>query len=192
MRMTFRPLPAWPYPEQDPRPDTYKATYGRTLADLDRELEYIGATEIILAVVCDERDVRLDGQLRADARVRHPGVELSFNMAGRIGRVTFHTDRHKAYSDSWQSNLRSIVLGLEALRAVERYGITETGQQYAGFAQLTAGVSLEVRGAELVEQYGGIAEALKATHPDTGEASATTRDFQAVVAYRNSQYVGVD
>ena len=40
----------------------------------------------------------------------------------------------------WQHNLRSIALGLEALRAVDRYGISRRGQQYAGFrAALTTG-----------------------------------------------------
>ena len=40
----------------------------------------------------------------------------------------------------WQHNLRSIALGLEALRAVDRYGISRRGEQYAGFrAALTTG-----------------------------------------------------
>lgn len=187
--MTFRPLASWPYPEQVQRPATYKVGYGQTLVDLDRELEAIGASEVILGVVADERDVRLDGQMRADAKVRHSGVELSFEMAGRTGRVTFRTDRHKGYVNSWQDNLRAIVLGLEALRAVERYGITETGQQYAGFMQIAAGVSLEERGRELVEQHGSVKEALRATHPDTGDGQASIRDFQAVQAFRDSQAV---
>jgi hypothetical protein len=39
-------------------------------------------------------------------------------------------------------NLRAIALGLEALRKVERYGIAERGQQYAGFAQIGAGTAM--------------------------------------------------
>jgi hypothetical protein len=40
----------------------------------------------------------------------------------------------------WQHNIRSIALGLEALRAVDRYGISRRGEQYAGFrAALTSG-----------------------------------------------------
>lgn len=185
MRMTFRPLPAWPYPEQPPRPATYQATYARTLLDLERELEAIGASEIILGVVADDRDVRLDGQLRTDAKARHAGVELSFDKPG-TGRVVFHTDRHRGYATSWQDNLRAIALGLEALRTVDRYGITAGGQQYAGFAALTAGPGLEDLGRQLVEQYGGITEALRATHPDTGKAGHTARDFAAVMAYRKT------
>jgi hypothetical protein len=186
MQMTFRPLPAWPYPEQKARPATYQATYQRTLVDLERELEAVRATDVILGVVADPRDVRLDGQLRADAKVRHAGVELSFTKPG-TGRVTFHTDRHRGYAQSWQDNLRAIALGLEALRAVDRYGITTGGQQYAGFAALSAGPSLEVLGAELVASYGGVAEALRATHPDTGSGQHTQRDFEAVMAWRKAQ-----
>jgi hypothetical protein len=44
--------------------------------------------------------------------------------------------------DRWQDNLRAIALGLEALRKVERYGIAERGQQYAGYAALGAGIAL--------------------------------------------------
>lgn len=188
MHLTFRALPTWPYPEQTERPATYKVAYRQTLLDLDRELELAGASEVILGVVADVRDVRhvrLDGQLRADAKVRHPGVELSFDKRG-VGRVVFHTDRHKGYASSWQDNLRAVTLGLEALRAVDRYGITSGSQQYAGFAALTAGPGLVLLGEDLVKRYGGVAEALKATHPDTGRAEHTQRDFEAVLAYKRA------
>jgi hypothetical protein len=36
----------------------------------------------------------------------------------------------------WQHNLHAIVLTLTALRAVERYGATSAGEQYAGFKAL--------------------------------------------------------
>lgn len=40
---------------------------------------------------------------------------------------------------SWQENVRAIALGMEALRKVERYAITEADQQYAGFMALPRG-----------------------------------------------------
>lgn len=53
-------------------------------------------------------------------------------------RLVYATD----CCDFWQHNVRSIALGLEALRAVDRYGISRRGEQYAGFrAALTAGAS---------------------------------------------------
>jgi len=40
----------------------------------------------------------------------------------------------------WQHNVRSIALGLQALRAVDRYGISRRGEQYSGFrAALVSG-----------------------------------------------------
>jgi hypothetical protein len=50
-------------------------------------------------------------------------------------RLVYATDA----CDFWQHNVRSIALGLAALRAVDRYGISRRGEQYAGYrAALTA------------------------------------------------------
>lgn len=186
MRATFRPLPAWPYPEQPARPATYQAGYARTLQDLEYEIARLDGRELIIGLVADESQVRIDGQMRSDAKVGHPGVEVSFEVPGGR-RLTFHTDAHKGYQASWQDNLRAIALGLEALRAVSRYGITTgIGEQYAGFALLTAGPGQEELGRELVRRHGGITEALRGTHPDTGGEAASPRDFAAVMAYREA------
>lgn len=182
MRATFRPLPAWPYPEQTSRPATYQASYSRTLQDLEREIDYLDGREVIIGVVTDEASIRLDGHMRADAKVRHPGVELSFEVKGGR-RLVFHTDRHKGYGTSWQDNLRAITLGLEALRAVDRYGITSTAEQYAGFAQLPAGGPSADRGKLLVERAGSVRDALMRYHPDHGGDAS---DFADVQAYRQA------
>jgi hypothetical protein len=44
--------------------------------------------------------------------------------------------------DHWHANLRAIALGLEALRKVERYGITQRGEQYTGFRALGSGIAM--------------------------------------------------
>lgn len=183
MRPTIRPLPTWPYPRQRKRYASFRVTYGRTLTDLEYEIVQLKGSEVILGLVVDERDVRLDGQLRADANVRHSGVELSFELPDRR-RLVFHTDVHH----DWKDNLRAIALGLEALRAVQRYGITTgIGEQYAGFAMLPPGGPDPERGRVLVEAAGGIVQALKKHHPDHG---GDPRNFVDVQAYRNSQYLG--
>src|SRR3989304_1838427 len=86
------------------------------------------------------------GQLRAGGRTttQHAGVEVSFEVPDGKGwrRLTFHTD---AYPNV-HANLHAIALGLEALRAVYRYGITSSGEQYAGWAALPAGEDLATRG----------------------------------------------
>lgn len=51
-------------------------------------------------------------------------------------RLIYATDA----CEDWRHNVRSIALGLEALRAVDRFGISRRGEQYAGFrAALPAG-----------------------------------------------------
>jgi hypothetical protein len=190
MSLTFRALPTWPYPEQDPQPDRFKATYTKTLRLLEREIALIDARDPIVGVVVPPSHLRTDGGgFKADARVAAPGAEVSFDIPEGRGwrRVTFHTDVHRTYNyrDSFESNLRAIALGLEALRLVERYGIASSGQQYAGFAQITAGDSPIERGRKLVEKYGDINEALRRTHPDTG-ADGNVLDFQGVIAYRGA------
>lgn len=181
MRITVRPLSTWPYEPQTERHATYQVTYQQTLWQLEEEIDKLDGSEVIIGLVVDPSAIRMDGYLRANARPRYPGVELSFEVPGG-GRLTFHTDRHRGWADSWQHNLRAITLGLGALRAVDRYGIASSGQQYAGFAQLPANTAAS-RGQALVAQHGGIREALMATHPDHG---GDARDFAAVQAYREA------
>lgn len=151
MILTFRALAATP-PDWKPahanRPSSpFRAAYSDTLDVLDREIRALGGTDAFLQVVASDRDLRLDGQLRADARVEHPGVILTLETKKR-GTLVFSTDRYQAAAwrrerqAGWQANLRAIALGLEALRTVERYGIAETGQQYAGYRELGSGTAL--------------------------------------------------
>lgn len=180
MNVTFRPLPRWPYPEQPTRPDLFKAGYSNTLDLLEREIAALRGSEVIIGIVTDSESIRLDGRPRADMRTRHPGVELSFEAKGR--RLVFHTDTYRGYAESWQSNLRAIALGLEALRAVSRYGITSgIGEQYAGFLKLETSQASPERGRVLVEEAGSMREALKRNHPDHG---GDPRAFADVQAYR--------
>lgn len=181
MNVTFRPLPRWPYPEQPTRPDLFKATHGATLNLLEREIGYLRGDEIIIGLVTDGSAIRLDGRPRADMRPRYPGVELSFEVPdGR--RLVFHTDVYRGWVESWQSNLRAIALGLEALRAVSRYGITSgIGEQYAGFLRIGTSQASPDRGRELVEEAGGVKQALLKHHPDQG---GDPRRFADVQAYR--------
>lgn len=194
MRATFRPL-VWP-----PRPDTrnrrwhpFKASWTATLNLLDRELGMLRGHNVILAGGWSEYEIRLDGMVRANAREpRHPGVELSFDS--RHGRLTYATD----VCSHWQDNVRSIALGLEALRAVDRFGVATRGQQYAGWKALPAGIgrgvvigSLDEARAILLDAFGGDPDsegwtpdelyrrAAKATHPDTGGDSDTFLRVQA-------------
>lgn len=182
MRATWRTLSAWPHPQRPQQNDLFKKVknalgWDRVLQGLDWELERHGADDVVIGVVAPATALSISGQLRHRSQVTHPGAEVSFEAHGR--RLVFHTDAY----DSLQSNLRAITLGLEALRAVDRYGITSTAEQYAGFAQLTAGGPDPERGRMLVERAGGIREAQRRHHPDAG---GEQRDFVDVEAYRKS------
>jgi hypothetical protein len=182
-RFTLRPLPTWPYPQTRNRrgPFTFKADFNATLALLAFELNYLDGSRPIIAAGFDDVDLRLDGMPRAHAIPLHPGVEISFDTRAH-GRLVYATD----VCDRWQHNVRSIALGLEALRAVDRYGITRRGEQYAGWRQLTTGVdggpSLE-RGRALIREAGSVVDAIKATHPDAGGDPV---DFQSVTMAREA------
>lgn len=181
MKVTFRPLPSWPYPHRPARPATYRVSYERTLQDLEREVDLLGGHDVVIGIGLSPRDVRLDGLPRSNAKAPgHDGVEVSFTDR-KGNRLTFHTDTHRGSYESWKDNLRAITLGLEALRAVDRYGITAGTEQYAGFAQLPAGETPEQRGERLVQEAGSLAAAMHKHHPDHG---GTDEDMRAVLAYR--------
>ena len=180
--VTFFPMVSWPHdvtPAKKRRGRyTFRAGWADTLVLLDRELVKLKATEVRIGCGLPAAQIRKDGWPRGDAREpENPGVEVSFNVKG-IGRIVYATDSCVA----WQDNVRSIALGLEALRAVDRFGISKRGQQYAGFKELPAGADdgpSVPRGLELVEKYGGMRAALKATHPDNDGDPRDFRDVQA-------------
>lgn len=178
MIYTFRPLPTWPYPATPPENRrsryTFRAGWQDTLDLFAHELDMIAGDGVVIAAGFREGDVRQDGMPRANAREPiHPGVEISFDSPR--GRLVYSTD----ICERWQHNVRSIALGLEALRAVDRYGITHRGEQYAGFLALPPGTPSIDKGRELVEAAGGIRAALMKHHPDHGGDPADFADVQA-------------
>ncbi|RBY82696.1 molecular chaperone DnaJ [Blastococcus sp. TF02A-26] len=122
----------------------FTATWSDTLDVLDRELYALDAEHIVIEVDVAERGIRADGMLRADARAASPAVRLAFDSVH--GPLQYATDRfvrpswrRDGMQSDWQHNLRAIALGLEALRKVDRYGITRRGEQYAGWKALPSG-----------------------------------------------------
>lgn len=157
MNLRFRPIDQWPAGKlltDDQREySRFSATWRDTLQILEREISNLGANELVLQVAADERAMRLDGGLRADAKPTHPGVIVSFETR-KYGPLRYFTDRFKGsgyggYLNGWQSNVRAIALGLEALRKVERYGIANRGEQYTGWKQLGSGIEVGPAGAPM-------------------------------------------
>jgi len=181
--MAVRPITLWPHPPtRDRRRSPFSATWSTTYGLLVREAQALGATSLVLQIAVGEDDIRLDGQIRANARPSHPGAIVSFQS--KHGPLEYATD----VFTNWQDNVRAIALGLEALRRVDRYGIAKRGEQYRGWRALPAGADRSAaRGHDLIRQYGSVAAALKATHPDHG---GDTDDFAAVQAAREERADG--
>jgi hypothetical protein len=178
MRATWRQLAVWPYPPAPKSSVTFRADWSQTIRNLGEEIERIKGSAVLIGIVADDSQFLLDGSVKPGFKTTHPGVEVSFDTPDR-GRLAFHTDAFGTV----QANLRAISNGLEALRAVDRYGITSGNEQYAGFAQLSPGGPDPLRGKRLVDEAGSLAKALKTHHPDQGGSAAAFADVQA---YRKS------
>lgn len=172
--VTFRPIEKWPGVAQNrigQRRSPFSAGWTATMALLDRELRALAAERVVIQLALAESDIRLDGWPRAGARPEHPGVVLAFESP-LYGPLQYPGDAF----DKWQDNLRAIALGLEALRRVDRYGITRHGEQYTGWKALPSGGMDAGDAAQLLRSAGGGADdmrstyrrALMATHPDHG------------------------
>lgn len=151
----FRPLEQ---PWENPLGDDYRdnprfaTRYSDIIELLSREVEHLGAREVVVQVDATENQIRNDGLLRSDATIRFPGVRV--NIDSRHGPLTYATDRFggrytrfsgnrsTTYVPGWHSNLYAIALSLEALRKVDRYGVAGSGEQYRGWNALPPGTPM--------------------------------------------------
>jgi hypothetical protein len=142
MRYEIRPLGAWDRPVTEPRAGSgrFRAPWSTTLDLLAHEIELLDGTLAVLQIDVEQGDIRRDGMLATRAKVGFPGVKVSFDS--RHGSLTYASDAYEPryHSDppAWQANVRAIALALQALRAVDRYGVTRSGEQYRGWTAITA------------------------------------------------------
>jgi hypothetical protein len=143
MQMTFRPLRMETWTEElhdhwDRRSrNVFSATWSDTLWLLDRELKWLNARNVVIEADFKESDIRLDGMPRSNAPTpKFPGVRVAFESDH--GGLVYQTDN----CVWWQHNVRSVALGLEALRAVDRYGITHKAEQYTGFKAIGGAMAM--------------------------------------------------
>lgn len=149
--MTLRPIERWPGTLTANRvASQFSAPWKATLDLLDRELWHLGTrgrnASAVLQIAMRENDFRRDGMPRATAKPEHPGVILAIESTK--GPLSFPCDRFTR----WQDNLRAIALALEALRKVDRYGITPNNEQYTGWQQLPAAPSASTMSADEAER----------------------------------------
>ena len=195
VRFRFRPL-TWAGPttpaEQRRSRYTFKASYQDTLERLAYELVALGAHEAVIEADFREQDIRLDGLPRANARPGSPGVRVAFES--KHGPLIYQTDG----CEDWRHNLRSVALGLEALRAVDRYGISSSGEQYRGWKAIasTPGPLTREQAAVRLGQMAACDApdpdrpvqvefayriAARRCHPDTGGSKELFQELQAVM-----------
>lgn len=175
----------------DRYPKSYPMPFRDTLDLLDRELFMLRAKDRELLLAIPVTKFRKDGKPFADAKAEHPGVILSFTA--KVGKLSYPCDTFT----TWQGNLRAIALALEALRKVDRYGVTSHGEQYRGFlaiegaTAMPAGFSSVDQARAFIERVVNDAEwttnpsdlplmlrqAKRLTHPDSG---GHADDFQRV------------
>ena len=136
----FVPITDWPGP-QTPRYQqknaTFRASYVQTLDLLEDELAKLNATDILIQAYLTRDQIRNDGWPRGNAIPEPAGIILTFEVArnGKRLSMSFPCD---TFND-WQDNLRAIAKSLEALRMVDRYGVTRNNEQYRGFTAIGAG-----------------------------------------------------
>ncbi|MBA2742503.1 MAG: hypothetical protein H0U46_10880 [Actinobacteria bacterium] len=165
------------------REPLFRASWTSTVELLAGELRHLEAEGIAIELDMEERMFRLDGLPRSDARARSDGVRLSFSS--KWGPLRYETAEFTGRwgEPGWQQNVRAIALSMEALRAVDRYGVSKRGEQYRGWKALSTGTdpadsiaTPEIARRFLARWGQGINDtveaqlnrAIRATHPDTG------------------------
>lgn len=138
--------------------------------------------EVVLMLDVHDWEIRQDGQLRATAKV---GPDVALAIDTKKGPIIFPSGSYLSYED----NLRAIALTLQALRAIDRWGVTSSGEQYTGFSALGSGrpmgrpepmdrqqarriladaASLPLNLVDTLDLRQVYRRAVRAMHPDTG------------------------
>jgi hypothetical protein len=149
----FVPVEQWPQQKTaaySRKVSPFRVSYAKTLDLLEKELAHLRAKDILIQAYFEHRDIRNDGWPRSSARPNEPGVIVTFT--GKSGAMSFPCDRFKG----WEDNLRAIALSLEALRQVDRYGVTRNNEQYRGFARLEAAKDTRINAIEFLSRVTGL------------------------------------
>jgi hypothetical protein len=146
MMYTVRPLSDLTGFQDGRTESAFTTNWSAALQLLDRELQVLKARDVVLELDVREDQIRLDGGLRGGSRPASGRVRLAFDS--KYGQLAYATNRFWRPSgtrykmrEDYQHNVYAIAKGLEALRLVDRYGVT-SGQQYTGFKALPSGTAL--------------------------------------------------
>lgn len=191
----------WLRPDGERVRSRFSSSWSNTLADLEHEITALDGRDVVIGCDVTEADLRLDGTLRARARAFTPAVEIAFDS--RHGPMLYRCDQYVAawhdQGPDWQQNVRAIVLTLTALRAVDRYGASSSGERYTGYRQITADpatppqATTKAAAREALLAVAGlpadnditahtlVRRARRAAHPDTGGSTTQWLAVQAAI-----------
>jgi len=141
-------------------------TVSQALGRLQLELDRLGARDILVST---NVELRLDGLPRSGRNApEDPGAAVYFKLKGKPRCLA---------CDKWRSvadNLASSAAHVDALRAIDRYGVGTLDQAFAGYAQLPAapvdwwivlGIPATSGPEEIDRAYKALA---RKHHPDVG------------------------
>lgn len=129
---SFKPLSSWPGERSRARRRLgFSADYGRTTRELLHEIKHLKGTDPIIEAECGDEDINLrTGMLKSTAKLRGPGIVVSFDS--KFGPLRYPCDT----SPVWQENLRAVVNYLKNQRINARYGVGRVEQIYKGYKAL--------------------------------------------------------
>lgn len=144
MTIMYRPMGdlSWKRSPGSRRASLFSAEWKDTLKLLAHEVELLGGEDITIELEVLPGAIRLDALgLKANQSPASPAVVVSFET--KHGVLVYRNDALDSPSwsrgEGWRHNVRGIALTLEGQRALERYGASDRGQQYTGYAALPAG-----------------------------------------------------
>lgn len=110
--------------------DRDRLTVADALSRLQDEIDRLGARQY---VVSSNVETRLDGRPRSgQPEPSDPGVALYFHLKGKPHCLPCDT------FDRVADNIAAIAKHIEATRAIERYGVANLAEMFAGFVALPA------------------------------------------------------
>jgi hypothetical protein len=132
MNIRFKPIET-PSAMRVRKAATFKASWQKTLDQLEAELEHLHAETVLVQGYFRDDQISIHGWPKGGAAPNAPGIILTF-VTKKNETFNFPCDTF----DQWQDNVRAITLALEALRRIDRYGVTRNAEQYAGWKRLEA------------------------------------------------------
>jgi hypothetical protein len=135
---------------------------------LEDQLDRLGAKQATLST---NVSLRLDGRPRSDERPADPGAAIYFSFRGKA--TVLACDTYTAVAD----NIAALAAHLDALRAIERYGVGSLEQALAGYKALPADSAADWRAVfgfarssspSLAEIDKAFKAAARTKHPDVG------------------------